>query len=300
MNKSKTANPFWVIVRKEISDFLRSWKSVILIIIILITCLASLYVALTNIGDAVKKGDVENDFLFLKLFTISDGAMPSFAGFISLLGPLLGIAMGFDAINSEQNKGTLSRLLSQPIYRDYVINAKGLAALIVIGSMIFALGFLVIGFGLIFIGIPPTAEEFLRIIIYLLLSLVYIALWLNIAVFFSVISKQPATSALACIAVWLFFNVFYSIIMNVVAKELSPSMYARPEQVLKFQNTMLILLRLSPSELFQEITTTILVPAVRSTGLLTYGQLEGAIPNPLSLGQSLLVEIGRASCRERV
>lgn len=58
-----------------------------------------------------------------------------------LLGPLLGIALGFDAMNSELNKGTLCRILSQPIHRDCIINAKFVAALIVITIMLFVLGF---------------------------------------------------------------------------------------------------------------------------------------------------------------
>ncbi len=96
----------------------------------------------------------------------------------------LTIEMGFDVINSEQKKGTLSRLLSQPIYRDYIINAKCMGALGVISIMFFALGFLVMGFGLIFIGIPSTAEKFMRIILFLLISVVYVALWLNLGIFF--------------------------------------------------------------------------------------------------------------------
>ena len=85
--------------------------------------------------------------------------MPSLLS-LSVSWGLCGIALGFDAINSEQNRGTLSRILSQPIHRDYLINAKFVGALIVIGIMLFSLGFLVMGFGLIAIGIPPTAEEF--------------------------------------------------------------------------------------------------------------------------------------------
>lgn len=283
------SKPFWVIVRKEISDYMGSWKAVILIILIALTCMGSLYTALSNIGEAVKQGSTDDNFLFLKLFTASDGALPSFAVFIGFLGPLLGIALGFDAINTEQNKGTLSRLLSQPIYRDYILNAKWIAALFVIGIMLFALGFLVMGFGLIFIGIPPTAEEFCRIVVFLLLSMVYIALWLNLALFFSIKSKQPATSALSGIAVWLFFSLFYNIIMNVVGKALSPSPMAMPDQVVRYQKFMLNLLRFSPGELFQEITMTMLMPSVRSLGPLTFEQMDGAIPSPLSLGQSLLV-----------
>ena len=157
---NKVNYPFRVVVNKEISDHVKSWRFIILMGIILLTCMGSLYTSLTNIGAAIKPNDPDGSFLFLKLFTASDGTLPSFVQFINFLGPLLGIALGFDAINSEQNKGTLSRMLSQPVHRDCIINAKFVAALIVIGIMLFVLGFLVMGCGLIAIGIPPTAEEF--------------------------------------------------------------------------------------------------------------------------------------------
>ena len=160
---NKYHSPFWTIVRKEVADHVRSWRFLILIGIIALTCMGSLYTALTNIGAAIKPNDPDGSFLFLKLFTVSDGTLPSFTVFVSFLGPLLGIALGFDAINSEQNKGTLSRILSQPIHRDYLINAKFVGALIVIGVMLFVLGFLVMGFGLISIGIPPTAGIFIAL-----------------------------------------------------------------------------------------------------------------------------------------
>ena len=126
---NKYHSPFWTIVRKEVADHVRSWRFLILIGIIALTCMGSLYTALTNIGAAIKPNDPDGSFLFLKLFTVSDGTLPSFTVFVSFLGPLLGIALGFDAINSEQNKGTLSRILSQPIHRDYLINAKFVGAL---------------------------------------------------------------------------------------------------------------------------------------------------------------------------
>ncbi|HYH56288.1 MAG TPA: ABC transporter permease, partial [Anseongella sp.] len=142
-----TVHPFRVIVDKEISDHVRSWRFNILLGLIVLTCLGSLYTALTNFEEAVKPGDPEGSFFFLKLFTASDGSLPSFLIFISFLGPLLGIGMGFDAVNSEQNKGTLSRIMAQPIHRDYLINAKFTAALAVISVLFFALGFLVTGLG---------------------------------------------------------------------------------------------------------------------------------------------------------
>ncbi len=143
MNKRIISNgkgipsPFWVIVNKEIADTVRSWRFIILISIMILTCLGSLYTAFSNFSSAVGVNNPEGSFFFLKLFTISDGTLPSFIVFISFLGPLLGISLGFDSINSEHNKGTLSRVLSQPIYRDYLLNAKFVSAIIVLTQLDF-------------------------------------------------------------------------------------------------------------------------------------------------------------------
>src|SRR5699024_2720163 len=142
------------------------------------TCLGSLYTAISTIQDVISSSDesakevVKDSYLFLKLFTVSDGTLPAFITFVSFLGPLLGIALGFDAINSERNRGTLTRLMAQPIPRDYVINAKFVAALMINIVLFFSLGFLVMAFGILIIGIPPTSEEFLRIIVFLCLCIV--------------------------------------------------------------------------------------------------------------------------------
>ena len=282
-------HPFSVIVGKEISDHLRSWRFIILVVIILLTCFGSLYTSLNSIGKVIKPADPENAFFFLRLFTASDGTLPSFLVFISFLGPLLGISLGFDAINTEQNRGTLSRVLAQPVHRDYLINAKFVAALTVISVLFFALGFLVIGLGLIAIGIPPTPEEFLRIVFFILLSICYVAFWLNLAILFSVQFRQAATSALACIAVWLFFSVFYGMIVALIAKAIAPPEMASEYRIVSFQRFILNLSRVAPSQLFSDASTTLLMPNYRSLGPLTMEQVQGAIPSPLPLGQSLLI-----------
>jgi len=282
-------HPFRVIVQKEISDHVSSWRFIILILIIALTCFGSMYTALTNISTVVKANDPDGAYLFLKLYTISDGTLPSFFVFVSFLGPLLGISLGFDTVNSEQNKGTLSRILSQPVHRDYLINAKFVASLTVISVLLFALGFLVMGLGIIIIGIPPTPEEFWRMVFFILLSILYVAFWLNLAIFFSVRFRQPATSALSCIAVWLFFTVFYNIIVNLIAKAIEPSAMASTNQVFRYQEIILTLMRILPSELYSDATTVLLMPSVRSLGPLTMEQVVGAIPGPLPLGQSLLL-----------
>lgn len=276
-------------VTKEISDQVSSWRFIILIALIALTCLGSMYTSLAQFSKATNGKEAEGAFFFLKLFTISDGTLPSFTVFVSFLGPLLGISLGFDAINSEQNRGTLSRMLSQPIYRDYIINAKFIASLIVVSSLFIALGLMVIGSGLIAIGIPPTPDELMRVIFYILISIVYVAFWLNLSIFFSVKFRQAATSALAGIAIWLFFSIFYNMIVELMAKGMAPKGMLSENQVVMYQNFVLSLMRFNPSYLFSEATTTMLMPSVRSLGALTMEQMQGAIPTPLPLGQSLLM-----------
>jgi ABC-2 type transport system permease protein len=286
---NRIIHPFRVIVNKEISDHVRSWRFIILLALIALTCLGSVYTALTNIGNVLKSSDPENPFFFLKIFTVSDGTLPPFFVFVSFLGPLLGISMGFDAINSEMNNGTLSRLLAQPVHRDYLLNAKFVAALYVISIMFFSLGLLVMGFGIIETGIPPTAEEFMRVVLFIMVSILYVSFWLNLAILFSVLFRQPSTSALSGIAIWLFFTVFYSIIVNLIAKATVPSANATAQQVVSYQELILNMLRVVPSQLFSDATTILLAPSVRSLGPLTMEQVVGTIPGPLPIGQSLLL-----------
>ncbi|MBN2611895.1 MAG: ABC transporter permease [Bacteroidales bacterium] len=285
----RPSRPFRVMVEKEVADHIRSWRFIILVILIFLTCAGSLYTALSSIQKVTEKATADDPFFFLRLFTVSDGTLPPFFVFISFLGPLLGISMGFDAVNSEYNRGTLSRVLAQPIPRDYIINAKFVAALTVIGIMVFALSFLVMGAGLLAIGIPPTVEEFMRIIVFTLFSVIYIAFWLNLSVFFSIRFKQPATSALSGIAIWLFFVVFYPLIVNIITRAFEPSEYAHPRAIFLFEKFKFALVQVMPNELYNEVVSTLLTPTVRSLGPLSMEQLQGAIPGPVPLGQSLMI-----------
>jgi len=278
----------YVLYRKELSDQFRSKRFIILLLIVAATCLSSVYSAGLGIREAVSQEG--NEFVFLRLFTSSGGSLPSFAAFISFLGPLVGLALGFDAINGERNSGTLSRLLSQPINRDAVINGKFLAGLTVLSIMLITLGLAIGAFGIILTGIPPTLEELGRILIFILFTITYMALYLAVSQLFSLLFKQTATSALAGIAVWLFFVVFMGLFAGLIADGLFPvTNESTASEVLRNQNVRQIIGRLSPTQMYDEAVVTILNPGVRSLGLVLSSQMEGAIPGVLPLGQSILL-----------
>jgi ABC-2 type transport system permease protein len=277
-----------VLIRKEIADHLTSRRFVILLILIGATSFASLYGAVAGIADAV---DSSSDFAFLKLYTQSGNSIPSFMSFIALLGPIVGLALGFDAINSERASGTLNRLVAQPIYRDSIIIGKFLAGTAVIAAIIYTMGLALGAIGILITGLQPSGEEVLRVLIFLTFTVIYIAFWLAMSILFSVVCRHSATSALASIAVWIFFAIFMSLVANIIANAVYPisDQYSQMMNTVKNYTLELNLNRISPYYLYSEAVSTIMNPSVRSVNVVTMSQLVGAISGYLSLGQSLLL-----------
>ena len=276
------------LVRKELADHLKSKRFLILLLLIGCTSFASLYGAISGLSDAIQS---DSNFIFLKLYTSSGSSIPSFMSFIALLGPIVGLALGFDAINSERSNGTLNRLVSQPIYRDAIIVGKFLAGTIVIAIVIFSMGIALGAVGMAATGLVPDVEEVLRILIFLFFTVVYIAFWLAMSILFSVICRHSATSALASISVWIFFAIFMSLVANIVANAVYPVNDQYGAMINSLNNYTLNqnLNRISPYYLYSEAVSTIMNPSVRSVNVVTVSQLTGAISGYLSLGQSLLL-----------
>lgn len=289
--QQEAMSPFRVMVRKEAGDHIRSWRFIVMLMLIALTFVGSLYVSLNNIGKAVANiKDPDRVFVYLKLLTTSDGTLPTFHIFISFLGPLLGIALGFDAVNAEQHNGTLTRLMAQPVYRDNVLLAKFCGAMVVISVLFLSLALLMTGGGMIITGVPIEPVELLRILAFVALSILYVGFWLSLSILLSVKFKNAATSALTVIGIWLFFTVFYRIIVNLVVNSMVPDPdYLLPEDMLRYNSLLLSLLRLAPSQLYTDAATTLLMPSVRSLGPLTMEQMAGAIPSPLPLKESLMI-----------
>ena len=285
------STPFQVMVAREIADHIRSWRFIVLLSLVAFTFFGALYVAFSNLRNALATTqETESVFIFLKLLTTTDGSMPPFHVFLSFLGPLLGIALGFDAVNSEQANGTLIRVLAQPVYRDNLILSKFVSALLVVSYLFTALALLMIGAGMYVTGVLIEPVEALRILSFVLISILYVGFWLSLSILFSIVFRQTATSALTGIGVWLFFTIFYQIIVSMVMKALVPSQAVLTEMdVTKYNSLVLTLLRLSPSQLYSDAITTLLMPTVRSLGPLTMEQMAGAIPSALPFKESLMV-----------
>ncbi|MEP7045455.1 MAG: ABC transporter permease subunit, partial [Ilumatobacteraceae bacterium] len=278
--------------RKEFNDHIHSVRFVILVVLVALAGLASVHSASGPIRDAASQAtDVPSIFLYV--FTLAPDRVPAFHEFIAILGPLLGIAFGFDALNGERSQRTLPRLVAQPIHRDEVINGKFVAGLGAIALALASVMLIVVSYGMLRLGIGPTVGETVRIVAFFVVAVVYIALWLALATMLSVITRRAATAALAGIAIWLVLTLFGGLIAGLVADTVHPvpdAATATPEAVLANARLELEVRRFSPSELYQEATGVLLNPSRQSTGLVVEDNTASqALPSTLSLSESLVL-----------
>jgi ABC-2 type transport system permease protein len=278
-----------VVMLKELSDHLTSIRMRVLEWLVVLVALAALYGAIQQIKDTT----AEDPFLFLRLFTTSRDPLPSFVSFLSFLVPLMAIGLGFDAVNGEYNRRTLSRILSQPIYRDALLFGKFLAGLVTLSISLITLWLLVIGLGLLLIGIPPGAEEIARSFVFLLVTIAYAGVWLALALLFSILTRSAATAALVTLGLWLFLTFIWPVLAGAVAQAIvppDPRYMALGLQTPGTAELEQILARFSPSTLYAEIVVALLDPTTRALGPIYLSQLQGAVLGaPLPLGESILI-----------
>jgi ABC-2 type transport system permease protein len=278
-----------VVIMKELSDHLTSARMRVLEWLVVLVALAALYGAIQQIKDTT----AEDPFLFLRLFTTSRDPLPSFVSFISFLVPLMAIGLGFDAVNGEYTRRTLSRILSQPIYRDALLFGKFLAGVATLAVSLITLWLLVIGLGLLLIGVPPGAEEVGRCILFLVVTIIYAGVWLAVALLFSIVFRSAATAALVTLGIWLVITFIWPVLAGAIAQAIvpiDPRYAALGLQTPGTAEAEHILARLSPSTLFAETVVAILDPTTRSLGPIYLSQMQGAVLGaPLPIGESILI-----------
>jgi ABC-2 type transport system permease protein len=277
---------FGVVTLKEVADHFTSVLVVVLVVLIVATAIAVVRGAI----DQIKEVTAEDPFLFLRLFTRSGGLLPLVA-LLSFLVPLIAIGLGFDAVNGEHNRRTLSRILSQPIYRDALLFGKFVAGLFTLSISMIVLWLLVIGLGIVGLGIPPNAEEMARALVLLVVTIAYGGVWLAVALLFSIVFRSAATAALVSLGLWLFMTILWPLFSPGLADAVTTA-----GDVLGVLDTRQAFARLSPSVLFNEVVAVVLDPSVRSTQQSMLAAMglalieRGAIPDaPIPLVQSVLI-----------
>ncbi|KUO39979.1 MAG: hypothetical protein APZ16_06770 [Candidatus Hadarchaeum yellowstonense] len=299
------------VFRKELSDHLGSKRFLILFAIIILLSTLSAYQG----ADYIKNNP---DAGFLAIFS---GGRLAFS-FISLMvyfGPLVGLALGFDSINKERTSGSLSVLLTYPIFRDSVFNGKFLAGVAAIASLVGGTIVIMCGVATPLLGFGPTLEQMVSIVALTLLTILYLAFWLSLGLLFSVLAKKTSTSMLASIATWLFSVMIVSVIAALVASLMVPLPFqplGAPEnfrgfgqatQTEEYRSLMQArseiqtnIGRISPSNLYNEAASSIL--GLRASAFFVVGGMQQQIRPSLAQGiaaswpQVLAIFVGMLAC----
>ncbi|MCW4018179.1 MAG: ABC transporter permease [Candidatus Bathyarchaeota archaeon] len=223
---------YLTVCRKELADHLGSKRYLVLLLLIVClsavtayqgaTALKSSYATSSNIG-------------FMEMFSGALGSGFSFSYLMIYFGPIIGLSLGFDAINKERSSGSLSVLLSQPIFRDAIINGKFLAGLGALSLMVTSTVGIMVGLAIPIVGFGPTLAEVSRILLFTLLTILYLGFWLALSLLFSTAIKKTATAIIATIFTWIFFTFVLTIVASLIATAVVPVQYpqafAAPVQV---------------------------------------------------------------------
>jgi ABC-2 type transport system permease protein len=287
--------PGWMtIAAKELADHLLSVRLYVMLIVLGVAAIVPLYFAAEVIrGAAADASGVRA--VFLALFTIAPSNVNlgpiSFTvqSFIAIAAPLLGVAFAFDSVNGERHEGTLPRLLSQPIHRDDVINGKFAGGLGTISVALAAIVMIIAGFGMLRLGITPSIDEIIRLVAWLGVTILYVALWLAFGMLLSVMIRRAATSALVGFGVWLFVAMPFigPLLIGLLGRFLATGATTAAD----YYSTLQWLQRLLPGQVYAEASAALLNPRLTSVSAseIYSSQYAQQISSVLSFDRSFMI-----------
>ncbi len=293
--ESVRLRPGWItIAGKELADHLLSIRLYVLLVVLGIAALIPLYFVGEDVRSAASAAS-GYPAIFLYLFAyqpqgVNFGPLAfTVQAFIAIAAPLLGVAFGFDAVNGERHQGTLPRLLSQPIHRDDVINGKFAGGLLAITIALVVVLLVITGFGLLRLGIVPKPDEIIRLIAWLGVTVLYVALWLAFGMLLSVVIRRAATSALVGFGVWLF--VAMPFIGPLLVSLLGTFLASGATTQVEYASTIQWVARLLPGQVYAEASAALLRPSLTSVSAseIYSAQAQQQIPTLLSFDQSFLL-----------
>ncbi|MDZ7289470.1 MAG: ABC transporter permease [candidate division KSB1 bacterium] len=155
-------------------------------------------------------------------FISSRFAVPDMAYLVRVLISFLAMLIAFDTFSGEKEQGTLRLFLSNSIPRTEVVVGKIVGNLLIIlapFTFSFCLGLLLI---LLFGGTSISTEEFARIAIFYIGSILYVAIFIMLAAAVSSRTRTSNTSLVACFFAWAILVFGIPNLSGTIARAISP------------------------------------------------------------------------------
>ena len=141
-----------------------------------------------------------------------------FTGAVALLLSFLAVALGFDAICGERERGTLGQILTNPISRGGVLVAKLLGGVITLWSSV-AVAFAV---NLVILTANPeinfSGEDWVRLGLYFVISCLFLGQVFCLSLMVSTFTRSSATALIICLFGWLVGGLGYANVLPSVSR----------------------------------------------------------------------------------
>lgn len=255
----RNINNVFTIAQKEFADNVRSPRFAILMSIFLIISFAYTY--------KLKFGSSFIDAVQI----------------IAIFTPVIGIALGFDAVVKERKSNSLNVLLTHPVFRDNIITGKILGAMITLALVVFLAISVIIGTSLITSGELVNFSELSRLFIFGIITFLYLLVFLSIGIFTSVILKSEIDSLTCGIIAWLNLCVVFGATVMIIATVVTgQSLFDMPENQ-QFIELTYNLQKLSPIHHYAEATTGLSDLSLDS--LINQETIQGVLDTGYTLGE---------------
>ena len=141
---------------------------------------------------------------------------------IAIIFSLLGLLLGFDAINGERRNGTLKHILANQVPRYKLLLSKCLGGIAII-SLSLLIGFI---FCLILMINSPSIAlntgDWMRIGGFLVSSLLYATTFYMLGILLSVSVREPATALAFSLFFWVILVIIWPVAARYIGKQLIP------------------------------------------------------------------------------
>jgi ABC-2 type transport system permease protein len=197
----------------------------------------SKYVTLPPTGLAalsVGQSDIQLNYLPVSLATTLDVtkwlelenpislAVGSFdiAFVVIFLLPIFILAMSYDLLSSEKERGTLAMILAHPISVRELMASKIISRAVVMLAVVMSFGviaLLTVGTGL------DTADTWIRFSLWIVATLLYSSFWFALAVLVNVYGKNSASNGTVLAGIWLILVVIVPQMVSMLATTIYPA-----------------------------------------------------------------------------
>jgi len=139
---------------------------------------------------------------------------------VIFLLPIFILAMSYDLLSSEQERGTLAMILAHPISIRELMASKIISRAAVMLAVVLSFGVI----ALLTVGTAlDTADTWMRFGLWIVATLLYLAFWFALAVLVNVYGKNSASNGTVLAGIWLILVVIVPQLVSMLATTIYPA-----------------------------------------------------------------------------